>query len=190
MSTAWMVVGLGNPGPEYAKTRHNIGAIAVEDWCRRQGWKLSRSKKAMALVAEGRLGDARVVVVNPLTYMNNSGAAVKALMSFYKVDQEHLVVLHDELDIDFTTMRLKRGGGDNGHNGLRSIRSALDSGEWLRVRLGIGRPPGSQDPAVFVLKPFASAETKQLPEFIDRAGDAVETLIAAGLESAQGRFNS
>ena len=185
----WLVVGLGNPGPEYVKTRHNIGAIALENWASRLGLKFTRHKKAQAFVAEGRFASDRVILVFPQTYMNQSGAAVKSLMNFYKIETDKLIVLHDELDIDFATMRMKLGGGDNGHNGLRSIRSALGTGDWLRVRLGIGRPPGQMDPAAYVLKPFASAETKELAVFIEEVCDAVEVLITKGLEEAQNRYN-
>jgi PTH1 family peptidyl-tRNA hydrolase len=150
---------------------------------------MSRSKKAQAQVAEGRVGADKVILVFPQTYMNQSGAAVKALMLFYKIDADHVIVLHDELDIPFESIRMKLGGGDNGHNGLRSIRSAIGHGDWLRVRLGIGRPPGQQDPAAYVLKAFASAESKQLPVFISRSIEAVETLMSHGLDVAQSRFN-
>ena len=187
--TTWLVVGLGNPGDEYVKTRHNIGAMTISQWAADLGWKLSRSKKTQALVAEGRVGDDKVVLVFPQTYMNQSGAAVKALMNFYKIEADSVIVLHDELDIPFEAIRMKVGGGDNGHNGLRSIRSALGHGDWLRVRLGIGRPPGQQDPSDFVLRAFSSAEAKQVPTFIARAIEATETLMSQGLEVAQSRFN-
>ena len=185
----WLVVGLGNPGPEYVKTRHNIGAIALEVWADRLGLKFSRHKKAQAFVAEGRFGEHRVILVFPQTFMNQSGAAVKALMNFYKIDVNHLIVLHDELDIDFATIRMKLGGGDNGHNGLRSIRSATGTGDWLRVRLGIGRPPGQMDAASYVLKAFGSADQKELAVFNEEVCDALEVLISKGLEEAQNRYN-
>jgi len=185
----WLVVGLGNPGPEYAKTRHNIGAMAIESWAARLGWRLSRNKKAQAFTAEGRVGSDKVVLALPQTYMNQSGSPVKALMDYYKIDPLHVIVLHDELDIPFETLRLKLGGGDNGHNGLRSIRSSTGTGDWYRVRLGIGRPPGQQDPSAFVLKAFSSAEAKLLDVFCDRAADAVESLMGSGLEIAQSRYN-
>lgn len=187
--STWLIVGLGNPGDEYVKTRHNIGAMVVESWARELGWKLTRSKKAQALVAEGRVGGDKVILVFPQTFMNLSGAAVKALMLFYKIDADHVIVMHDELDIPFESIRMKIGGGDNGHNGLRSIRSAIGHGDWLRVRLGIGRPPGQQDPASYVLKAFGSSEAKQLPVFISRSIEAVETLMSHGLDVAQSRFN-
>jgi len=185
----WLIVGLGNPGPEYAKTRHNIGAMVVEVLAKRHGMSLSKSKKASALVAEGRIDGNKVILAFPQTYMNQSGGPTKALMSFYKVDANAVVALHDELDIPFEAIRLKFGGGDNGHNGLKSLRSATGTGDWFRVRLGIGRPPGTGDPAAFVLKAFASVETKELPVFLERAADAVESLITEGIERAQMRFN-
>lgn len=185
----WLVVGLGNPGPEYVKTRHNIGAIALDVWANRLGIKFSRHKKAQAFVAEGRYANDRVILVFPQTYMNQSGAAVKALMNFYKIEVDHLIVLHDELDIDFASIRMKLGGGDNGHNGLRSIRSATGTGDWLRVRLGIGRPPGQMDPASYVLKAFGSSEQKELAIFNEEVCDALEVLISKGLDEAQNRYN-
>jgi peptidyl-tRNA hydrolase, PTH1 family len=131
----------------------------------------------------------RIVLVEPLSFMNESGGPVKALMAFYGVDPDRLIVIHDELDLPFDALRVKEGGGDNGHNGLKSIRRALGTGDFLRVRAGIGRPPGRQDPAAFVLKPFASAERSELPSFVDRCADAVESLVADGLERTQNRFN-
>lgn len=184
----WLVVGLGNPGPEYSGTRHNIGAMAVDLWATAEGAKLTRSKQAQALVATVRLGSESVVLAFPTTFMNLSGAAVKALANYYKVDLDHLIVLHDELDLDFQTLRIKTGGGDNGHNGLKSIRSALGP-DYFRVRLGIGRPPGSQDPAAFVLRPFAKTERADLDEFLQRAVDSTQCLITDGLAVTQGRFN-
>ena len=186
---AWLIVGLGNPGPEYEKTRHNIGAMVAGTWAKRRGWKLSKHKKAQALTAEGRFGEHKVVIALPTTYMNNSGSAVASLQQFYKIDATHTVALHDELDIPFETIRIKIGGGDNGHNGLRSMRSSCGTGDFYRVRLGIGRPPGQQDPAAFVLKAFTSAESKVLGVFCERAADALETLIESGLDVAQSRYN-
>jgi len=185
----WLVVGLGNPGSEYAKTRHNIGARVVETWAARLGWRLSRNKKAQAFTAEGRFANNKVILALPQTYMNVSGGPVKALMTFYKIDPEFVLVLHDELDIAFETLRIKFGGGDNGHNGLKSIRAAIDTGEWFRVRLGIGRPPGQQEASAYVLKPFTSTEAKVLDVFCDRAADAVESILTDGLEVAQMKFN-
>lgn len=184
----WLIVGLGNPGSEYSATRHNIGAMVVEQWARNSGG-LSRNKKLQALTATARLGSESLLLAFPQTFMNNSGRSVASIMSFYKVDPEQLVVLHDELDIDFGTMRLKLGGGDNGHNGLRSIRSAIGTGDFHRVRLGIGRPPGQMDPAAYVLRSFSKSEADGLGEFCDRAAAATELLITDGLAAAQGRFN-
>lgn len=184
----WLIVGLGNPGSEYASTRHNIGAMAVERWAAESGG-LSRSKKQQALTAALRLGAQSLVLALPQTFMNNSGAAVAALVSFYKVDPVQVVVLHDELDLPFGSLRLKLGGGDNGHNGLRSIRSALGTGDFHRVRMGIDRPPGPMDPAAYVLRAFAKAEATELDDFCGRAIAATQALITDGLAAAQGRFN-
>ena len=189
-----MVVGLGNPGPEYAATRHNVGFLVVDSIGSATGIRLARHKRAHALVGEGRLGPigsgVRLILVQPLSFMNESGGPVKALMQFYDVDIEHLVVVHDELDIPFSSIRVKVGGGDGGHNGLKSIRRALGSGDFARVRVGIGRPPGRQDPADFVLKPFGSAERPAVPELCVRAADAVESFVEHGLERTQNQFNS
>ena len=124
-----------------------------------------------------------------MSFMNESGGPVAALMAFYGIDPDRLIVVHDELDLPFASLRVKFGGGDNGHNGLKSIRRSIGTGDYLRVRAGIGRPPGRQDPAAFVLKPFASAERRELPEFVDRCADAVESLVSEGLERTQNRFN-
>lgn len=187
MTDTWLVVGLGNPGPTYALTRHNIGARVVDELARRESVTLGRHKRALAQVAEVRVTGVRVVLAKPMSFMNDSGGPTKALAGFYKVPLERIVVLHDELDIDAGAIRVKLGGGDNGHNGLKSIRSALGSGEWFRVRLGIGRPHGGQDPADFVLKPFAQAED---PEgMVQRGADAVTSLLARGLAETQNEFN-
>jgi len=186
---AWLVVGLGNPGPEYAGTRHNAGYLVVDLLAERHGARL-RSHKARADAAQLRLGGASTVLARPRSYMNVSGPPVAALRSFFKVDPARVIVVHDELDIPFGTVRLKRGGGDNGHNGLRSITSALGTRDYLRVRFGIGRPPGRMDPADFVLRDFAAPERKELPFLVDRAADAVEALVAEGLEPTQNRFHS
>ena len=186
----WLVVGLGNPGPDYAATRHNVGYQVVEELAARARGRFAKHKRAHAQVAEERLQGHRAVLATPSTYMNESGGPVKGLLDFYKVPMERLVVIHDELDIPFNTLRLKLGGGDNGHNGLRSIRRSTDSGEFYRVRVGIGRPPGRQDPADFVLKPWSSAERKELPLLVSDAADAVEMLLHEGLERAQNRYNT
>ena len=191
----WLVVGLGNPGPSYAGHRHNVGHLVVDELASRMGSPFRAHKSGRAEVVEGRLGapgtDApRVVLAKARSYMNDSGGPVKQLATFYKVPPERLVAIHDELDIPFDTLRVKRGGGDNGHNGLRSMRSSLGTGEFFRVRVGIGRPPGRQDVADFVLSNYSSAERKVLPFQVDTAADAVESLIAEGLERTQQRFNS
>lgn len=194
MSDPWLVVGLGNPGAQYEATRHNIGFLVADELGSRMGVKLARHKKAHALAAEGRLGmpgdQVRVVLLEPLTFMNASGGAVKAAASFYGIPPERIVAIHDELDIPFAAIRVKLGGGDNGHNGLKSMRSSLGTGEFYRVRVGIGRPPGRQDPAEYVLKPWSGAEREELALLVDRAADAVETLIRSGLTAAQNQFNS
>src|SRR3954465_11200079 len=176
----WLVVGLSNPGPTYAGTRHNVGAMVVDVLADRVRGKF-KSHRARADVVETRFGDQRAVLAKPRSYMNESGGPVVALRDFFKVPVEHIVAVHDELDIDYGVLRLKLGGGDNGHNGLRSITSALGSKEYHRVRFGVGRPPGRQDPADFVLKDFSSVEKKDLDYHVDRAADAVEDLIRRGL---------
>ncbi len=184
----WLVVGLGNPGPEYAGNRHNIGFMVADLLAERVGGKF-KTHRARAQVVEGRLAGRRVVVAKPMTYMNLSGGPVTALRDFYKVPTERIVVIHDELDIDFAVLRLKRGGGDNGHNGLKSITKSLGP-DYHRVRFGIGRPPGRMDVAAFVLRDFSATERKGLDVEIDRAADAVEALIVHGLERAQSAFNA
>jgi PTH1 family peptidyl-tRNA hydrolase len=149
-----------------------------------------KAHKGRADVVEGRLAGEPVVLAKPKSYMNESGGPVAGVRGFYKVPIEQLIVVHDELDIPYGTLRLKRGGGDNGHNGLRSITRSLGSREYLRVRVGIGRPPGRQDPADFVLEDFRAAERKELPFHVDRAADAVEALVVMGLEPAQNRFHA
>jgi PTH1 family peptidyl-tRNA hydrolase len=188
VSDTWLIVGLGNPGPTYAFTRHNIGARVVDELALRAGVTLGRHKRAVAHVAEARVAGVRSVLVQPMSYMNDSGGPVKALASFYKVEPSHIVVLHDELDIPLGAIRIKVGGGDNGHNGLKSIRGALGTGEWFRVRLGIGRPEGQHDAADFVLKPFAQRVDADL--LAARGADAVESLVSLGLDHTQNAFNS
>ena len=194
-SGVWLVVGLGNPGPDYAGTRHNVGYLVTDELARRMGSPFRAHKAGRAEVVEGRLTPPgqpgpRVVLARPRCYMNESGGAVKALASFYKVPVDRIVAIHDELDIPFGTLRIKLGGGDNGHNGLRSLRSSLGTGDFYRVRAGVGRPPGRQDPADFVLSNYSAAERKELVFQVDRAADAVESLLAVGLERTQGQFNS
>jgi peptidyl-tRNA hydrolase, PTH1 family len=188
----WLVVGLGNPGPSYAATRHNVGRIVVELLAARVGGSFKAHRRGRADVVEARLGDApgtRAVLARSRSYMNESGGPVASLCDFFGVDIDNLVVVHDELDLPFGTLRVKRGGGDNGHNGLRSVRAALGTGDFLRVRFGIGRPPGRMDPAVFVLKPFSASERADLPVLVERAADAVEALLVDGLAYAQNLYN-
>ncbi|MEW2134451.1 aminoacyl-tRNA hydrolase [Streptomyces sp. NPDC005435] len=193
-SAPWLVVGLGNPGPEYAMNRHNVGFMVVDLLAERIGGKFKRATKAQAQVLEGRIGPAgpgsrRVILAKPMSFMNLSGGPVNALRDFYKVPLDHVVAVHDELDIDYATLRLKLGGGDNGHNGLKSMTKAMGA-DYHRVRCGIGRPPGRMQVADFVLKDFSSAERKELDWFVDRAADAVESLVTEGLERAQSAYNS
>jgi PTH1 family peptidyl-tRNA hydrolase len=180
-------VGLGNPGPGYAGNRHNVGAMVLDEVAARAGVRLSAGKgpRARALAGDGRLAGRRVVLARPLTYMNESGSPVRGLLDYHKLPVEDLVVIHDELDIPFAAVRLKRGGGEGGHNGLRSVTRAVGSKDYLRVRVGIGRPPGRQDPADFVLKDFSSTERKELELLVAEAADALELLLAKGLETAQ-----
>lgn len=191
----WLVVGLGNPGPSYAGHRHNIGYLVVDELARRIGSPFRAHKTGRADVVEGRLGapgtpGPRVVLAKPRSYMNETGGPVKALATFYKVPPERVVAIHDELDIAFGTLRIKLGGGDNGHNGLKSLRSSLGTGDFHRVRAGIGRPPGRQEVHDFVLSNYSTVERKELPFQVDAAADAIECLVTEGLERTQQRFNS
>ncbi|MGA8257201.1 MAG: aminoacyl-tRNA hydrolase [Nocardioides sp.] len=197
MSTGdvWLVVGLGNPGEKYAGHRHNIGYLVTDELASRMRAPFRAHKSGRADVVEGRLAPAgvpapRVVLARPRSYMNEVGGPVKALATFYKVPPERIVAIHDELDIGFGTLRVKLGGGDNGHNGLKSMRSSFGTGDFYRVRAGIGRPPGRQDVADFVLSNYSTVELKELPFQVDSAADAVESLIAEGLERTQQKFNS
>ncbi|NBM16619.1 aminoacyl-tRNA hydrolase [Streptomyces sp. GC420] len=189
----WLIVGLGNPGPEYAGHRHNVGFMVADLLAERIGGKFKRAQKAQAQVVEGRIGPPgpmgrRVVLAKPMSYMNLSGGPVGALRDFYKVPVERIVAVHDELDIDYGVLRLKLGGGDNGHNGLKSMTKAMGPG-YHRVRFGIGRPPGRMQVADFVLKDFSATERKELDYFVDRAADSVECLVTEGLERAQSAYN-
>jgi peptidyl-tRNA hydrolase, PTH1 family len=185
----WLVVGLGNPGPEYSGNRHNIGFGIVEALAARMGGRF-KSHKARADVIEGRLAGQRVVLAKPRSYMNESGGPVSALRDFFKVPLDRLVVVHDELDLPYAGLRLKLGGGDNGHNGLKSLRRSLGSGDFNRVRFGIGRPPGRMDAAAFVLRDFSAAERKELDTLVEHAADAIEALVVDGIEKAQNTFNT
>ncbi|MEI8407187.1 MULTISPECIES: aminoacyl-tRNA hydrolase [unclassified Kribbella] len=186
----WLVVGLGNPGPSYARTRHNIGHLVADELAARTGGKWKQHKQVKAEVIETRISGLRTVLAKPRSYMNESGGPVSGLLKFFKIEPTGLVVVHDELDIDFGVLRAKFGGGDNGHNGLKSLRKSLGTGEYYRVRFGVGRPPGRQNPADFVLNEFSSTERKDLPFAVDRTADAVESLLTDGLEATQGKYNS
>jgi len=203
----WLVIGLGNPGPTYAGHRHNVGSMVAAELAKRHetggkpGKKSAvatmRPHKARALVSEVRLGTGpegvpgpRAVIAVPTTYMNESGGPVSSLLRFFSVDPDHLIVIHDELDIPAGTVRLKRGGGEGGHKGLRSVSTSLGSKDYLRVRVGIGRPPGRMDPAAFVLRNFSSTERAELPFTLDTAADAVESVVEVGLLEAQQRFHA
>ena len=185
----WLVVGLGNPGAEYERTRHNAGFFVADLLAERMGCRF-KAHKSRALVAEGRLAGLPAVVAKPTSYMNESGGPVVSVARFYKTEPDHVVVVHDELDLDFGQLRVKLGGGDNGHNGLKSVRASFGTGEFYRVRFGIGRPPGRMDAASFVLREFSALERKEVPLLVDRSADAVETLLADGLERAQNAYNS
>jgi len=199
----WLVVGLGNPGPQYAGNRHNVGQMVVDELARRAGVTFGSrasgllSRRPQAAVAEARLGvlpggvpGPRVILAKPTTYMNVSGGPVAALAKYYDVPAERTVMVHDELDIPFADVRLKRGGGEGGHNGLRDTTKALGTKDYVRVRVGVGRPPGRMEAADYVLRDFAKAELKDLPWLIDAAADAVEMVVTQGLEAAQLRFHT
>lgn len=187
----WLVAGLGNPGKEHAGNRHNVGFMVADLLASRVGGRFGRSKRGHAELAEGRLGfgGPKLILVKPLTYMNLSGAPVVTLAQFFKVPVEHVIAVHDELDVPYGQIRVKRGGGEGGHNGLRSMSKSLSSKEYARVRFGIGRPPGRQDPADYVLSDFAGAERKELEFLVDRAADVVEAVVLEGVEWAQNKYH-
>lgn len=191
MATTWLVVGLGNPGPRYETTRHNVGQMVLDELARRRGERF-REHKGGARVVETwlRPGGDKLVLAKPNSFMNVSGTPVAALSKFYSVDPERVIVVHDELDIPYDSIRLKVGGGHGGHNGVRDVARALGTPEFPRVRAGIGRPPGRQDPADWVLAPFGAAERETLPIFVSDAADAVEQLVGEGLTAAQQKHHS
>ncbi|MGO1284404.1 MAG: aminoacyl-tRNA hydrolase [Brachybacterium sp.] len=190
----YLVVGLGNPGPKYAATRHNIGQMVLDHIAASAGGRFATARRAQAVVLEGRLGlpgsDERVILAKPTTYMNVSGGPVRALAAYYDIPPERTVVVHDEVDIPFDAIRLKIGGGEGGHNGLRDITKALGTKDYLRVRAGVGRPSGGRDTADHVLAPFSATERKTLDLLISDAADAVEAVILEGLTAAQQRFHT
>lgn len=187
----WLVAGLGNPGPGYSRNRHNVGQMVLDELAARLGG-VFKSHKAHAQVVEGRLrpGGPRVILGKPLTFMNLSGGPVSALAKFYGVEPDHVIAVHDEIDIPFNSVKLKIGGGEGGHNGLRDISKALGTKDYYRVRVGVGRPPGRMDTADYVLKDFGIAEKKDLPFLVGDSADAVELLIDEGLLTAQQKFHS
>lgn len=190
----WLVVGLGNPGPQYETTRHNVGQLAADELADRVGGSWSRHK-GNAMVANGVLGPigaggVKLIVAKPLSYMNTSGGPTSAVANYFGIPVDRLIVLHDELDLEPGVVRLKCGGGEGGHNGLRDITKATGTKDYFRIRVGIGRPPGRQNPADFVLRPFSAAEGKELPITLDRVADAVELLVTKGLVLAQQEIHS
>jgi PTH1 family peptidyl-tRNA hydrolase len=191
----WLVVGLGNPGPAYAGHRHNVGYLVVDELASRAGSRFSAVRGLRAETAEVRLGlpgveAPRLVLAKSRTFMNETGGTVSRLLGYFKLEPDQMIVVHDELDIDPGQLRVKFGGGDNGHNGLRSIRASLGSGEFYRIRVGIGRPPGRQDPADFLLSNFPASAREAVAVEVNRAADAVESLVTVGLERTQNTFNS
>jgi peptidyl-tRNA hydrolase, PTH1 family len=193
--TSWLVVGLGNPGPAFASHRHNIGYRVVEELARRMQLRFRVVRGTRAEVADGRIGPPggdgpRLILAKSRTFMNETGWAVTRLLAYYKLEPPQMIVVHDELDIDVGQLRVKLGGGDNGHNGLRSIRAALGTGDFYRVRIGVGRPPGRQDPADFLLSDIPASAREDVEVEIGRAADAVESLVALGLDRTQNVFNS
>ena len=189
MAEPLLVVGLGNPGAQYAKTRHNVGFMVADVLASRMGAPFKVHKRSGAEIVTGRLGHRPIVLAKPRCYMNESGRQVGPLAKFYSVDPGDVIVIHDELDIDFGKIRLKIGGGEGGHNGLRSVANALGTKEFQRVRIGIGRPPGRKDPAAFVLENFGSTERPEVPVICEQGADACELLIEVGLEAAQNQLH-
>ena len=190
MAEPLLVVGLGNPGPNYAKTRHNLGFMVVDILADRMGEKFKVHKRSGAEVATGRLGGKPVVLARPRVYMNESGRQVGPLAKFYSVAPADVIIVHDELDIDFGRIRLKFGGGVAGHNGLRSVSSAFGSNDFQRVRVGVGRPPGQKSGAAFVLENFNSRERTEVPTICEQAADATELLVELGIEPAQNQVHA
>lgn len=188
-----LVVGLGNPGPEYAATRHNVGQMVADELATRHAGSFSALKRARAVTTTVRPagpGSEPVVLAKPMSYMNLSGGPVAAVAQYHSVDPADVIVIHDELDIPFGSIKLKRGGGSAGHNGLKDVTKALGTPDYIRVRVGIGRPPGRQAAADFVLKPFSAAERKELDLLVALAADAVEDVVGKGLTEAQQRFHT
>lgn len=186
---AWLVAGLGNPGDRYASSRHNVGRMVVENLAEGAGERFRKVRFLPVETAEIRVGDDRVVLARSSRFMNESGPSYASLARKQGIDTSELIAVHDELDIPAGTIRVKLGGGNGGHNGLRSLDQALRTNQYLRVRVGIGRPPGRMDPADFVLRPVASRDEADLAILVDHAAQAVRSLITGGLERTQDRFN-
>lgn len=189
-SDIWLVAGLGNPGPGYAHNRHNVGQMAVDELASRVGGKF-KTHSSRAQILEGRLGigGPRLILAKPMSFMNLSGGPVANLVKFFGIDVGHVIAVHDEIDVPFDTVKIKRGGGEGGHNGLRDISKALGTKDYLRVRVGVGRPPGRMETADYVLRDFSKDEKKDLPFLVDTAADAVEELVKNGLEAAERKFH-
>lgn len=192
VNNTWLVVGLGNPGDKYSSTRHNIGFMVADELANRYTGKFS-SHKYRALVSEVRLGVGseapKLIIIKPSTYMNDSGNAVAPLAKYFNTAPQQIIAIHDELDIPFNTIRVKLGGGDNGHNGLKSLTQSLSTPDYFRIRVGIGRPTTPQDTADYVLDNFSKAERSVVPDLALRACDAIESLVTKGLEITQQNFN-
>ena len=187
MADRWLVIGLGNPGAEYEKTRHNIGQLVITNLANNQ--KFSAHKSQMQ-ICEVRCGDQQLVLAKSRGFMNESGGPARSLSDFYKIDVNKIIAIHDELDLPFNALRIKQGGGDNGHNGLKSLTDSFSTADYYRIRMGIGRPIGDQDPADFVLKPFSKDERIDIDQFIQRGADAINSLVVAGLDKTQTVFNT
>jgi PTH1 family peptidyl-tRNA hydrolase len=187
MADRWLVIGLGNPGTRYENTRHNIGQLVIDNLSDSQ--KLSTHKSGMQ-ICEVQCDGQRLILAKSRSFMNETGGPAKALLDFYKIDSTKVIAIHDELDLSFNSLRIKQGGGDNGHNGLKSLTSSFSTADYFRIRMGIGRPIGNQDPADFVLKPFSNEERKALSGFVARGADAISALVLTGIDKAQTAFNS
>jgi peptidyl-tRNA hydrolase, PTH1 family len=185
----WAILGLGNPGERYAKTRHNVGVMVVERLLDRTSSSLKRHKSG-CLIAEARIADEQVVLGRTTSYMNESGRPIGELVRWYRIPPEQLIVVHDEIDIPFEDLRIKIGGGTAGHNGLKSIVSHIGSPDFVRVRVGVGRPRGEKAAAGHVLNEFSGADRKALPDYLERTADAVERILEVGVEKAMNEINT
>lgn len=184
----YLIVGLGNPGREYRDTRHNVGFMAVDRFCEMQGVRLGKVK-FQAIIGETRIGVEKVILAKPQTFMNLSGNAVASVVRFYKIALENVLVVHDDLDLPFGTLRLRPGGGAGGQKGLQSTIDRLGTQQFPRMRIGIGRPSGQMDAAAYVLQKFGSADQEELDMILRRAAEAIEIFVREGLDSAMNRFN-